>query len=206
VTAPNYDRSKFVMMSAALTEHTGLYYATDVKTLEPKQKLSLAAPQSNTGGLVVNVLRPTSDSAQQQGDGAKENLSVVIMAANQSQAAEFLPSLRPPEVRNGQILIDPPRSPSNLVPGITYAVLSKVELIDNGTTKLEKKTPQWELYAEEWPSSLTLPEMPEAVPPPAGSYRWTVSLGASTQGTEKTPAGPTALEKVSHVTRAAVDF
>lgn len=207
VTAPNYDRSKFVMMSAALTEQTGFYYATDVKTLEPKQKLSLTAPKSNTGGLVVNVLRRTGDQTQQD-DGSKEDLSVVVTpAAHSSQAVEFLPTLRTPEVRNGQILIDPPRSPSNLMPGITYAILSKVELIDNGTTKLEKKTPQWELYAEEWPSSLTLPEMPEATTPqPTGSYRWTISLGASAQGTEKMPMGPAALEKVSHVTRAAVDF
>lgn len=200
ITAPAYD-SKYSMFSVSLANDNGLYILADVKRLDPNEKQTLCAPKSNTDGLIVSVLRGPDETG-----AASENMSAVIQPTNQSRALDFLPVASQPDLRSGTLVLNPPRVPATLEPAVTYAVLSKVEVSEKDGAKVENKVPQWELYAEEWASSLTLPEMPGTAPKGSTASRWTVLFAGQPQGIPKELPGPGALEKVSHVTRSAVDF
>lgn len=210
VTAPDFD-SRYMMLSAALSERDGLLFITDAKRFKAREALTLVSPANDSGrGLIMSVLmRPPSNTLSDLG-AESEEMSGVKSPANQSQALEFLPIVAAPEYRGGTLVLQPPPPSATVTPALTYMALSKVEVIESGGAnpdmKLEKKTTQWELYASEWVSSLALPEMPNAEEASTASYRWEVIFaGASANGGEL-PLGPDALEKVSHVTRSAVDL
>jgi hypothetical protein len=205
-TAPNFD-SKFMMLAVALADQGGLYFPSDLKRFMPGEKLVLTAPQSNSSGLVVSVLK--RDDGQSTGPTTEE-MSAVTVAANQSTNFDFLDIVAPPSLRAQTLALSPPRPVSGVEASLTYAVLSKVDLIQQGKMNLEKKTPQWELYAQNWVSNLELPEMPAPGAKPSGQFRWEVLFGGAPSGAalevEDLSVGPKAFEKVSHVTRSAFDF
>jgi hypothetical protein len=120
-----------------------------------------------------------------------------------------------------------------VAPLLTYGILSKVELTQNGHLKLEKKTPQWELYAKNWVSDIHLPLWPktalkplaqngndqddeggssdanqdEKSEPLGNSMRWEISFaGAAGSASSMGAAGPEALLRATHITRSATDF
>ena len=217
VTAPGFD-SHYNMLAFSMAESGGLFYMTDLKRLQPHGHMRLNSPGSNSHGLLVSVLtradqkisvdymmmRPTTGAQIEEG-------SAVIQPANHSQAFEFLPIVQPPQLHGKTLVLAPPtHSVAGIEATLTYAALSKVEILQSGKLKLEKKTPQWELYATDWASSLDLPEMPvtrrvdatELLAP----MRWEALFGGQPAGTPKATVGPDTLEKVSHVTRSAVDI
>lgn len=201
VVAPNFD-SKHSMLVVSLASDGTLFFPSDVKRLMPREKRTLAMPKGATTGTIVSALRKTD--APDTG-AASDEISVVVMPGNQSQAFDFLPIAGTPEPRSGTLITRPPSTVNGIEPAVTYALLSKVDTVQTSTMTLENKTAQWELYAEKWASDLPLPEMPSLIQPKA-KYRWEVMFGGQLPGTGALNAGPEALEKVSHVTRSAVDL
>jgi hypothetical protein len=218
LTAPGFD-SHFNMLTFSMAENSGLFYMTDLKRLMPHGKMRLNTVSNNTRGILISVLtradqKISADFAMMRPTtGAQiEEASVVITPANRSQAFEFLPIVRPPQLRGKTLVLAPPaHSVSGIDATLTYAALSKVEIAGSGKLKLEKKTPQWELYATDWASSLELPDMPVTrrhldMTDYSAPMRWEALFGGQPTGAPKAAVGPDTLEKVSHVTRSAVDL
>jgi hypothetical protein len=206
VKAPGY-APELTMISISLAETGNHYYITDTKKIDPGKQINLAIPRSAAGrGVVVSVLGKFEERTLTNTNGdSTDNFSAVTTLWGQSESFDFLAIPKAPEVRNSGLRLHPPRSVAGVAPALTYAVLSKVEVVDKGTFKLEKKFPQWELYASDWASSLDLPDFPNSNVP-QGKHRWEVSFGGQSAGSGRTLPGPDALEKASHVTRSVVDL
>jgi hypothetical protein len=207
VTAPDFD-PKLMMLSMAVPEMDGAFMISDAKRLNPHETVKLVAPKSGVAnGLVVSLLKNASNDIT---GAASERLSATITTATRVQAPKFLDFVVPPVLHGTTLTLSPPPQLKGTIPAMTYSVLSKVELLDKGNYKLEKKTPQWELYASGWAQSFDLPEWPasalEFTSGTTTSMRWEAAFSAQGQRTSKSPAGPDVLEKVTHVTRNAVDF
>lgn len=209
LTAPDF-HSSYAMLGVSMMEQDGMYVITDVKRFQPNEKRNLMAATTRAPGIVVSILA-RDDSADFTATGADmEEMTAVTTKANQSQAIEFLPIVGRPELRDRTLVLTPPFATQNIEPAVTYASLVKVEVISNRDMKLEKKTLQWELYADEWVSNLELPEMPPVgmagEVSAEGKMRWQILFGGHEAGSNQRSVGRDALEKVSHVTRNAVDL
>jgi hypothetical protein len=207
LTSPSFG-SEYSMLGVAMVENDGLYYPSDVKRFAAKESRTLAAPKSAYKGLIVSVLR--RNDVPDFGP-ASAAYSAVVSPSNMTQGLDFLAIPKAPELRSGTLVLNPPATLKGVAPAMTYALLSKVETVQAGDRTLENKSPQWELYAEDWASNLTLPELPRAFDDVSesaakGKSRWEVLFGGQGAGASPVDVGPAALEKVSHVTRSAVDF
>ncbi|MES2964985.1 MAG: carboxypeptidase-like regulatory domain-containing protein [Bdellovibrionota bacterium] len=201
--APRYEQG-FDMLALALSEQSGLFYVTDVKTMAPQAKEMLSAPKAGSGAaLVVAALR--RQGAPTEGAGVEE-LSAVTLAANQSVAFDFLPVVKAPALAGMTLNLDMPRTVASVEPVMTYAILNKVEKVGQGQMKLEQKTAQWELFAPAWAGRLDLPEMSKLPSKSGDKFRWEVTFGGNFLGQGSMPASPATLGRLSHITRSAADL
>jgi hypothetical protein len=204
--APQF-ASTYTLLAISLPEINGQYYAADVKNVASQKTLNLNGPSTGVGkGLVVAVLRKSSNKAT---SGAQaEELSSVTMAASVYQSFGFLGLISPPTVTQASITAAAtPAAISGVDPVMTYALLSKIEVVPatlHGIT-LERKIPQWEMFASNWNVQLKIPQWPGWTQP-SGGYRWDLTFAGKPQGTPALTLGPSALENVSHVTRNAVEL
>lgn len=203
VAAPSYD-SRLTMVSMAVANVNDVFMVTDLKRIEPSGSGTLVAPKG-ASAWVISMLRDTR--AAQTGP-TPDTFTTTITPASQSQKIEFLDNVAAPALVAKSLVLHPPRELPSVTPVMTRVLLSKVELINGGNYKLEKKSPQWELYANGWSHALELPDFPGGASLPTKSIRWEAAFAGqsgSTNGVLLTP-GPSAFEKVTHVTRSAVDF
>ncbi len=217
VTAPKF-ASNQQMVTVATEENAGIYTVTDAKVLASGESTTLNAPSAR--GAVIAVLRPIQQ--HETTTGPQNSIFSAVISNNEGAMTrapvDFLEAVKPPQVSNANINVIPPKKFHGIEPMMTYALLSKIELIDHGKYKLEKKTPEWELYASDWVANINLPTWPTAdfyddsgddsnAEPKASSKRWE-TMFAGQYGANATAilAGPQALEKVTHVTRSAVDL
>jgi hypothetical protein len=136
VVAPKFDR-KYMMLSVALAPNGSLFYPSDVKRFESREKRTLTMPKNATSGMVVSALRrPDAPTV----GAASEELSAVVTPSNQSQSFDFLPVVRAPEIRSGTLVMYPPTQIAGVEPTMTYAVLSKVGTVQGTSMKLENKS------------------------------------------------------------------
>lgn len=215
-TAPNFD-ANLDMFTGVLPKADGLYYLSDLKKLKPGQKVQLSAPEGATHGMLVHFLRkhPANNGEILAGaDGATQ--SMVLMNPSRDRSLDFL-DIVPAPVRDGKtgLKLSPPKKLGKLDGSMTYLLLSKVEVRDNGSYKLEKAAPEWELYGSDWMTNVTLPELPSAPPTSQDSgavhMRWEASFVGQLNSAGLTPKrefapGPEEFEKATHVTRSALDF
>ena len=200
-TAPSFEAGH-KLLAIAGAEAAGLYYPTDVKTAAPGQSLMLTSPSTGAGQtMIVAALR--KDGAPTMGAAAEEVTSV-ILAANASMDFSFMPIPAPPVLQAETLSLSAPRLPAGLDAALTYGLLSKVVLVGSTTAQFESKIPQWEIYAPAFAAQLTLPQMPGSST--ADKMRWEVIFGAVPQNSQLPAPGPGALEKVSHVSRSALDL
>lgn len=214
-TAPDYDPS-LDMFTAVLPKNDGQYFLSDLKKLKPKAKVQLSAPVGTSHGMTVHFLRkhPANNNDILVGaDGATQ--SMVLGNPARGQTLEFLDIVQPP-AREGKdgLKLTPPKKIGKIIGSMTYLLLSKVEVIDNGSYKLEKAAPEWELYGSDWLTNVTLPDLPSRLSKEAGGtthHRWEATFVGQMNGAELTPAraivpGPDEFEKATHATRSALDF
>lgn len=207
VTAPNFD-NRNVMVSVALPEQNGQYFVSDIKKLEAKQKTTLVAPKAGvTKGLVTHLMRKPLPTGSGGAIGAQSvTFTAVIAPANQSHTIDFLDLVEPPKKVSDSVVLDTPRKVGGVAPAMTHAILYQVQVLDNGSYKLEKLTPGWELYANAWSQKLDLPDM-TPIQIPSGQGRWEATFVGQIGAPEaQVVSGPETLEKATHVTRSAFDF
>lgn len=201
-TAPNYAGGNIVL-AAAISQEEGLFYPTDLKNVAAGANVMLATPQTTTPKLILASLRaknlPTTGPAS-------EFTSSVVLPANSSQAFDFLPQLAAPTLNNQVLNLDSPRAPESVSPVMTFASLNKIELIKNGDIKVERKTPQWDVYSPTWAAQLELPIFPSNEPGTTERLRWEVGFGGVATGETVPGVGPQAVEKLTHLTRSALDL
>lgn len=201
VTAPNFDPS-LTMISVSLPEKDGEFYASDVKRLAPRGRVTLKAPtQVSASSLVASLLSPQFSESSIGADS--EQISVTLTPANSSQAFEFLDLAQAPELHSGSLILHPPRAITGVKSAITHVVLSAVEVIDGGDYQLEKLTPLWDIYASEWAQRIDLPIEPDTR---EAHLRWAVTFIGQSETSAPTPLGPDAFEKATHTSRSAVDI
>ncbi len=208
VTAPKFANNQN-MIAVAVPAWGGAYAISDVKGVKSGASVTLAAPRNGLAqGLVVSLLR--MNRKEESLSGVENSFfSAAITRANQSQAINFLEMIKAPEVRANTLVLQPPRSVAGVEKVMTRAVLSRIEIPADSKYKLERKTPQWELYAKDWTSSLTLPEWPNGTAMKPGKMRWEAEFAGVP--TAEMPGlsgsiGVNMLEKVTHVTRSGLDF
>ncbi len=201
-TAPSYAQGNIVL-AAAISQDGSLYYPTDLKNVAAGSSVQLAVPASQAPKLILASLRaknlPTTGAAS-------EFTSSAILPANASQAVEFLPAVQAPTLSNQVLNLDQPTAPASLTPVLTFATLNKVEMVSNGDIKVERKTPQWDVYVPAWTAQMELPLFPSTEPGTPERMRWEVAYGAVANGVTVTEFGPKAVETVTHITRSALDL
>ena len=171
VTAPKFDGKTLNMLAVAVPDWGGVYAISDIKGVAPGAKINLASPRNGAAkGLVVSLLRVTR--AKESMLGVENSFfSAAISPSNRSQALDFLDIVKAPEVRADTLVLTPPKAVAGVEKLMTRAVLSTVEILGKDKYKLERKTPQWELYASAWSEKIDLPEM-APLPMPKGQMRW----------------------------------
>jgi hypothetical protein len=204
IQAPAFD-AQSAMLALALMESAGDVIPTDLKRLNPNQKMNLTFPTNGYSGYVLSILRPPG--ARKIG-AQGQTMAAIITPVNQSQALQFMPAVGAPQLTSGTLLLQPPASTSGINTAGTYAVYSSVTVVQSGKMKMETQIPQWELFSENWDSQLGLPEWPgqAATPPPAGTqFRWNVTF-LGNNSNSAVALGPDMLGQVSHISRSAIDL
>jgi len=208
--APNFDAS-MDLFTMAMARSESDYYVSDIKKLTPGERVKLSAPTSpGARGLLMHLMRlRTKDPGDALRGATSATISLALSAPTPGILPEFL-EIVPAPVRASQtrLNLSPPRNHLGLLSSATYVVLAKVESIGADNYKLEKTTPEWELYVKGWTTNVELPEMPSGLPTmKAGQMRWEASfVGQPNASEQPEPPGPESFEKATHVTRSAVDF
>lgn len=203
IQAPMFD-SKYGMVAISLVDDGGTFFPADLKRVMSKAQATLKFPtQSSASGEVLSVLKQTANVTV---GAIADEMSSVMLPSNQSNAIEFLPIVKSPSVSGNTLNMSPPTS-ANIKPVATYAVLSDVQAANsNSSVQLEHKQPRWDIYADNWTTAMALPQFPDAAPAPVGKLRWEVLFLGNQSALIKAQLGAPLLEKVSHVTRSAVNL
>lgn len=198
VAAPKF-AAKYTMLAVAVAENGGLLYPTDVKKLGPGETRRLVTPQG-VSGYIVGALRETA--APPTGPGA-DALSAVITPNNMTTRFEFLDVPGAPKAKGSTLVLDPPKaSVAAVTPAVTYATLNKVDVVTAGKTKLENKTPVWDVYSNGWTASMDLPDFATKL---TGTHRWEVLFGGAPTGTT-VQLGPNLVDGLTHLSKSAADL
>lgn len=204
-TAPTFANT-LDLLAIALSQSNGLYYPTDIKNVASAQTVQLSAPAgAMTNGMVLAAYRKAG--AKPVGAGA-DQFTAVVLPNNETHPFDPIRLVNPPQATNAtKLVLDRPTPTADLNPIMTYAVLNVVTSITQGSLELERKQAQWDVWAPSWVGTLALPQKALPKIDPANQVlRWEVGFSAQFVGDKAAPPGPAALEKITHVTRSAVDL
>jgi hypothetical protein len=202
-TAPAYDPS-LTLLAISLANTNGSYYPSDIKNVAPNGSAMLSAP--STAAADGMILAAFKKSGTKTTGPAADQYSAVTIPNNETRSFDPVRLVNPPQKNQDELVLDTPTAPAGLNPIMTYGVFSKVTLITQGKMKMETKEALWDVWAPNWVNKLSLPKNPL---PPLGageSLRWEVSFAAQFVGQKSLPPGPGELEKITHVTRSAVEL
>ena len=201
-TAPPYD-SALSLMTVSLANANGSYYPTDIKNVPPNGSVSMTAPAANQDGMVLAAFKKAG--AKSVGAEA-DQYSAVVLPNNETRPVDPIRLVNSPQANQDQLILDTPIPSNDIAPVMTYGVLSVVTAVTQGKLNIETKQALWDVYAPAWVMKLDLPKQ---TPPPIGAnqkLRWEVGFSAQFTGQKSLPPGPGALEKITHVSRSAVDL
>ena len=203
--APSFD-STLSLLAISLANSKGSFYPTDIKNVASNATINLTAPAgAMTNGLVLAAYRKSGGKSV----GAEaDQFTAVVLPNGEQRPFDPIRLVNPPRANPSQLVLDTPSVPANLNPVMTYATLNIVTSITNGKLRLETKQAQWDVWSPNWVNQLNLPNRP--LPPIDSSknqsLRWEVGFSAQFVGQKTIPPGPDALEKITHITRSAVDL
>ncbi len=203
-TAPTYDPG-LNLLAVSLANSKGSYYPTDIKNVPSSTTVLLSAPAGTaTDGMVLAAYKKAGTKSV---GAASDQFSAVVLPNNEQRPFDPIRLVAPPIASATELALDLPAVPTELNPIMTYAVLNLVTSITQGKLKLENKQPQWDVWAPSWVSKLTLPQtrLP-TIDPSNQTLRWEAGFHAQFIGEKSLPPGPGALEKITHVSRSAVDL
>lgn len=189
------------MMVVGVAHMAEYMIPTDVKIMKSGQKLSMTALDANAS--VFSVLKKTKDMETM--DPGSDRLSAVLIPAGTGAAPKFLPMMADPRLAsNGDMLVPKMNSIAGVNPVATYAVVSQVQEVVQGTQKVKVNSSYWEIYAHDWLEVVSLPQWPEGNHQ-AGKKHWEVNLIGSLSVSE-VDLGPSMINNATHVTHSSLDF
>jgi len=201
-TAPAYDAS-LNLLTISLANSNGSYYPTDIKNATPGATVQMSAPANSQDGMILAAFRKANAKAT----GAEvDQYSAVTLPNSEQRPFDPLRLVNPPQANADQLVLDTPTAPTELTPVMTYGVFSMVTLVTQGHLQMETKQPLWDVWAPSWVQKLDLPKQTPPTPGANQKLRWEVGFDAQFTGQTRVPPGPDALEKITHVTRSAVDL
>ncbi len=200
ITAPAIAGDE-TMIAVGVAHFNEYMVPTDVKVVKSGQKQSLATLDST--GSVLSVLKKSKD-LDASGPGT-DRLSAVLVPVGNGVTPQFLPIMADPAMAaNGDLLLQK----MNSIPGVnaiaTYAVVSQVLQTAQGGASVLVNSSYWEMYAPQWPETLSLPTWPGGNHLP-GRKHWEVNfLGSLNVST--VDLGPAMINNATHVTHTSLDF
>ncbi len=201
--APAYDAS-LTLLTISLANTNGSFYPTDIKNVAPNATVALAAPQGAAqDGMILAAFKKAGTKTT--GPEA-DQYSAVTLPNNEQRPFDPIRMVNSPQVNQDQLVLDTPTATPELNPIMTYGVFSKVTAITQGKLKMETKEALWDVWAPNWVNKLDLPKNPLPQIGAGQSLRWEVGFAAQFVGQKSLPPGPGALEKITHVSRSAVDL
>lgn len=200
VTAPAF-RGDETMMVFGVSHINEFMFPTDVKVLQPSQKMAVSMLDAK--GSVISVLKRIED-LESDASGS-DRLSAVLMAAGSGVAPQFLPLMADPALAgNGDLLVPKVNSINGVNPLATYGILSVIQEKIQGKDKVQVNNTYWEMYAPRWAEVVSLPKWPEA-DALAGKRHWEVNLIGSNLVSD-VDLGPAMINNATHVTHTSLDF
>ncbi len=199
--APVIRATQSVLAVALVKDGTQLY-PTDIKNLVGKEVRKLSFP-ANASGYVLGVLH---EELKKRTGAASDFMSVSLNSASRTDAFEFLPMVEAPKFANGILVLRPPTNLSTHKSVATAATLSTIELKTVGKNTYEIKKPEWDIYAPDWVTEITLPTMALEADVSARAQRWETVFMAAPTGSPPSALGPEVMNSVTHLTRSAVDL
>lgn len=194
VQAPQI-RGDEAFMAVGVANQSGLMIPTDVKRIEPGQKMAInTLPGAENFALGI-VQRP-----KEKGD----RMSAALIPFTGTVAPQMLPLVADPQLRGNELILPKFNSAPGVNPIATYALLTKEEEVQQGAAKVKIQTPHWEVYATTWVEHVKLPDFPRALEIP-GTNRWNVNFIGS-QTASQVPAGPAIIDAATHVTHSSLSF
>lgn len=184
------------VIATALTDHSGDLIVTDVKRLMANEKRSLLTSYGGASTWVVRTLKKYEPTRVNFAGYDYEELSSIVLPANQTPVEDFLPTVSAVETRGRSLILRPPRIPSSFVRTATKVTLSRIEILSRESIDLVAKTPIWEFVADGLISQIELPMLANDPWVVKGRYRWELQYSA-------TPAGS---EMPTHLSRNSIDF
>lgn len=201
--APTYDPG-LNLLAISLAQSGGSYYPTDIKNVAAGTSVQLSAPAGTmTDGMILAAFKKVGSKTT---GPATDQYTAVTLPNSESRPFDPIRLVNPPQILGAQLILDTPTAGAELNPVMTYALLNIVTTITRGNLQLESKQAQWDVWAPNWVNTLTLPQRPLPGLGTDQKLRWEVSFSAQFTGQKATPPGPGALEKITHVTRSAVDL
>ncbi len=201
--APTFDPG-LNLLAISLAQSSGSYFPTDVKNVPSGKSVLLAAPAGTmTDGMVLAAYKKAGTKSV---GPATDQYSAVTLPNNESRPFDPIRLVNPPQATDTSLVLDTPDAGADLQPVMTYALLNVVTTITKGKLKMEGKQAQWDVWAPNWVTTLTLPQRPLPSLGPDQKLRWEVGFSAQFIGQKSAQPGPGALEKITHVTRSAVEL
>lgn len=186
----------YAVVATALTDHAGAFVVTDVKRLLSGEKRNLGVAYQGQSSWIVRTLKKYEPERTNFAGSDYEELSSIVLPANQTPAADFLPIVKPLTVSGRTLFFSSPALPAGLDRGGTRVTLSKVQFLNKGTLNLVDKTPLWDFWSPDYIGQIELPTLSSDPWTQKGQYRWELSFGAKPLGSNEH----------THLTRASVDF
>lgn len=200
--SPAFDADE-VLIAVALNPSGPEYYPTDFKNVPANITQNLMTTAGSNQQLLVALKKKSEDM---QVGGAKISAAFVPFEPNTQPT--LLPMIDNPQVVNlHEINISLPNVPQGLVEAGATLVLSTVIKSGTGKEYKEEVTRHWEVFSDQWSSSLSLPRWPNEIEP-TGIRRWEVLLMSTDTQRANIPVDLSSrvFETVTHATHSATDF
>lgn len=199
VNAPTL-RGDEIFLAVGVVNQSGYMIPTDVKKLEPNQNLSLNT-LPNSEQRLLGVLKKTDEMKS-----GKDRMSITLVPFTAEIKPSMLPLIPDPTFAADDEILIP--KPSEMIEGVnpiaTYSVLCEEQELQQGPTKVKLYQSKWEVYTQNWPNTLKIPQWPnDSVR--QGKKRWEVNLVGS-QTASQAPIGPAMIETATHVTHSSISF
>lgn len=184
------------VIATALTDHSGDLIVTDVKRLMANEKKNLLTSYGGASTWVVRTLKKYEPTRVNFAGYDYDELSSIVLPANQTPSEDFLPNVSAVETRGRSLILRPPQVSSGFVRTNTKVTLSRIEILSRDSIDLVAKMPIWEFVADGFISQIDLPILAKDPWAVKGRYRWELQFSA-------TPAGS---EMPTHLSRNSIDF
>ncbi len=194
IHAPQYPSDLFVA-SVTLNKRNDNYFPTDIVSLKPGESKSVRYVAGETPEF-VSLLGKSEQSAS--GPIIQPQMSLTITQINEN--IEFIPHIPKPVLKENLLKAEVPNY--SFYKAGTYAVLEDIRKLSSGDAQVDVITKRWEIFANNWESTIQIPEWPEGTTT-RNKSQWAIHY----LGTNEETLGFSrdSFSKTTHLTRNVTD-